>query len=305
MACPGADCSRHPKSSILNHGAGAGLHPSPLTGEETEHGSDARQNQPALFSPDVINGRRARKPPIAQRSLGWLSRHALTNIPLLQSCLSAERITLARVMSCRRIRSSRTRASRARWSSSTRDTLRSHRFALGMTPSKRPCPRPQERTCAPGCSRYCTTSMSMMFGARPANEPTFRLTSWPRCCHSSQTRWIAYSCAISIGPWDVCPRNSARSSTQGSLGVLFHPGRCNRPRHRSQFHPDRRDQSTLLECGDQRRRRSTVMVILMLMTAKRSIMGEFTIGGWLRALGWLATAAMAACVCGMLATWLI
>ena len=48
-----------------------------------------------------------------------------------------------------------------------------------------------------------------------------------------------------------------------------------------------------------------VMVILMLMTANRSIMGEFTIGGWLRALGWLATVAMGACVCGMFATWLV
>jgi Mn2+/Fe2+ NRAMP family transporter len=47
-----------------------------------------------------------------------------------------------------------------------------------------------------------------------------------------------------------------------------------------------------------------VMVLLMLMTSKRSIMGDFTIGGWLRALGWLSTAAMAACVLGMGATWL-
>src|SRR5438477_994261 len=47
-----------------------------------------------------------------------------------------------------------------------------------------------------------------------------------------------------------------------------------------------------------------VMVLLMLMTANRSIMGDFTIGGWLRALGWLSTAAMAACVVGMLLTWL-
>src|SRR2546423_8739525 len=34
------------------------------------------------------------------------------------------------------------------------------------------------------------------------------------------------------------------------------------------------------------------------------IMGDFTIGGWLRALGWLSTAAMAACVVGMVLTWL-
>ena len=32
-----------------------------------------------------------------------------------------------------------------------------------------------------------------------------------------------------------------------------------------------------------------VMVLLMLMTANRSIMGDFTIGGWLWALGWLSS----------------
>jgi len=34
-------------------------------------------------------------------------------------------------------------------------------------------------------------------------------------------------------------------------------------------------------------------------------MGESTIGGWLRALGWLSTAAMAVCVCEMFVTWLL
>jgi Mn2+/Fe2+ NRAMP family transporter len=48
-----------------------------------------------------------------------------------------------------------------------------------------------------------------------------------------------------------------------------------------------------------------VMVLLMLMTANRNIMGDFTIGGWLRSLGWLSTAAMAACVVGMVLTWLL
>ena len=48
-----------------------------------------------------------------------------------------------------------------------------------------------------------------------------------------------------------------------------------------------------------------VMVILMLMTAERRIMGEFTVKGWLRALGWISTAAMTACVSGMVATWLV
>jgi Mn2+/Fe2+ NRAMP family transporter len=48
-----------------------------------------------------------------------------------------------------------------------------------------------------------------------------------------------------------------------------------------------------------------VMVILMLMTAERRIMGEFTVKGWLCALGWISTAAMTACVVGMFATWLV
>jgi NRAMP (natural resistance-associated macrophage protein)-like metal ion transporter len=48
-----------------------------------------------------------------------------------------------------------------------------------------------------------------------------------------------------------------------------------------------------------------VMIILMLMTADRRVMGEFTIGGALRILGWLSTVAMTACVGGMFATWLV
>lgn len=48
-----------------------------------------------------------------------------------------------------------------------------------------------------------------------------------------------------------------------------------------------------------------VMVILMLMTAEPSIMGDFTVKGPLRILGWLSAAAMAACVAGMAATWVI
>jgi NRAMP (natural resistance-associated macrophage protein)-like metal ion transporter len=48
-----------------------------------------------------------------------------------------------------------------------------------------------------------------------------------------------------------------------------------------------------------------MMIILMLMTADRRVMGEFTIGRALRILGWLSTAAMTACVGGMFATWLL
>jgi len=43
-----------------------------------------------------------------------------------------------------------------------------------------------------------------------------------------------------------------------------------------------------------------VMTVMMLMTAKESVMGKFPIVGWLRWLGWAATAAMAASVLGMI-----
>jgi NRAMP (natural resistance-associated macrophage protein)-like metal ion transporter len=46
-----------------------------------------------------------------------------------------------------------------------------------------------------------------------------------------------------------------------------------------------------------------VMTVMMLMTAKAGVMGEFTIRGWLRWLGWTATAAMAASVLGMVVAW--
>ena len=45
-----------------------------------------------------------------------------------------------------------------------------------------------------------------------------------------------------------------------------------------------------------------IMVVLMLMTSRPRVMGEFVVTGWLRWLGWLATATMAACVLGMAAT---
>jgi NRAMP (natural resistance-associated macrophage protein)-like metal ion transporter len=46
-----------------------------------------------------------------------------------------------------------------------------------------------------------------------------------------------------------------------------------------------------------------VMTVMMLMTARQKVMGEFTIEGWLRWLGWAATAAMALCVVGMAVGW--
>ena len=48
-----------------------------------------------------------------------------------------------------------------------------------------------------------------------------------------------------------------------------------------------------------------IMVLLMIMTARRAVMGEFTIGYGLKTLGWAATLAMVACVIGMVLTALV
>ena len=42
-----------------------------------------------------------------------------------------------------------------------------------------------------------------------------------------------------------------------------------------------------------------IMVLMMIMTARGRVMGDFTIGHGLKALGWAATVAMVACVIGM------
>jgi Mn2+/Fe2+ NRAMP family transporter len=48
-----------------------------------------------------------------------------------------------------------------------------------------------------------------------------------------------------------------------------------------------------------------VMIVMMLMTVQPRVMGKFTIAGWLRRLGWTATAAMAACVGIMIVGWFV
>jgi Mn2+/Fe2+ NRAMP family transporter len=45
-----------------------------------------------------------------------------------------------------------------------------------------------------------------------------------------------------------------------------------------------------------------IMVVMMVLSAKRDMMGDFVITGPLRFLGWLSTAAMAACVVAMAVT---
>jgi len=46
-----------------------------------------------------------------------------------------------------------------------------------------------------------------------------------------------------------------------------------------------------------------IMAMIMLMASQRKVMGKFVLRPWLKALGWAATAAMAAAAAGMIATW--
>ena len=46
-----------------------------------------------------------------------------------------------------------------------------------------------------------------------------------------------------------------------------------------------------------------VMAMIMLMASRRKVMGEFALKPWLKVLGWIATAVMAAAAVGMFATW--
>jgi Mn2+/Fe2+ NRAMP family transporter len=46
-----------------------------------------------------------------------------------------------------------------------------------------------------------------------------------------------------------------------------------------------------------------VMMVMMWITANRRVMGQFTIGGALRWLGWVSTAAMTLCVVAMITSW--
>lgn len=46
-----------------------------------------------------------------------------------------------------------------------------------------------------------------------------------------------------------------------------------------------------------------VMVVLMVITARRAIMAEFRVEGPLRVLGWVSTFVMGACVAAMAVSW--
>ncbi len=46
-----------------------------------------------------------------------------------------------------------------------------------------------------------------------------------------------------------------------------------------------------------------MMAMIMLMASRRRVMGEFALKPWLKTLGWIATAVMAAAAVGMVATW--
>jgi Mn2+/Fe2+ NRAMP family transporter len=46
-----------------------------------------------------------------------------------------------------------------------------------------------------------------------------------------------------------------------------------------------------------------IMAMIMLMASQRKVMGKFVLKSWLKAIGWIATAAMAAAAAGMIVTW--
>jgi len=46
-----------------------------------------------------------------------------------------------------------------------------------------------------------------------------------------------------------------------------------------------------------------VMVMMMLLSSRRAVMGRFVLPGPLKVIGWLATAVMGAAAVGMFATW--
>jgi Mn2+/Fe2+ NRAMP family transporter len=46
-----------------------------------------------------------------------------------------------------------------------------------------------------------------------------------------------------------------------------------------------------------------IMVLIMHLASRREVMGGFALKPWLKTLGWLATAVMAAAAVGMFATW--
>jgi NRAMP (natural resistance-associated macrophage protein)-like metal ion transporter len=48
-----------------------------------------------------------------------------------------------------------------------------------------------------------------------------------------------------------------------------------------------------------------VMIVMMLITADRRVMGNFTVGGGLQWLGWISTSAMLLCVVVMIAFWIV
>jgi Mn2+/Fe2+ NRAMP family transporter len=48
-----------------------------------------------------------------------------------------------------------------------------------------------------------------------------------------------------------------------------------------------------------------VMIVMMIMSGQKRVMGQFPVIGWLRWLGWAATMTMALCAAGLVASWLV
>ena len=84
---------------------------------------------------------------------------------------------------------------------------------------------------------------------------------------------------------------------------LWHDRRCDIRRCDPQLHGTRSDQGVVLERCDQWGDGGPIMILIMLLASRQRVMGQFTLGPWLKTIGWLATAVMAAAAIAMFATW--
>ena len=109
---------------------------------------------------------------------------------------------------------------------------------------------------------------------------------------------LAGSAAYAVGEACKWPVGLSRKPKQGG-GVLRNPCRFHRSRDGHHAHPLDPIKALYWSAVINGIVAVPVMTVMMLMTARRKVMGKFIVEGWLRWLGWASTLAMAACVAGM------
>src|SRR3954463_15868839 len=95
----------------------------------------------------------------------------------------------------------------------------------------------------------------------------------------------------------------ARPPPARRQGLLCDDRRRHADRGGVQLRPYRPDQGPVLDRGHQRGHAVPLMVVMMVMTRQRRVMGQFTLPRWLHVIGWVSTAAMTLAVVTMFATW--